>query len=79
MKEDTPSETRMYPREFSNQAHLRNERARCAALSMVLPLKYVNARVAQLVEYDLAKVGVAGSSPVSRSSEFNNMLLWLSR
>ena len=26
-----------------------------------------NARVAQLVEYDLAKVGVAGSSPVSRS------------
>ena len=27
------------------------------------------ARVAQLVEYDLAKVGVAGSSPVSRSIE----------
>ena len=26
-----------------------------------------NARVAQLVEHDLAKVGVAGSSPVSRS------------
>ena len=26
------------------------------------------ARVAQLVEHDLAKVGVAGSSPVSRSS-----------
>ena len=26
-----------------------------------------NARVAQLVEYDLAKVGAAGSSPVSRS------------
>jgi len=25
--------------------------------------------VAQLVEYDLAKVGVAGSSPVSRSNE----------
>ena len=25
------------------------------------------ARVAQLVEHDLAKVGVAGSSPVSRS------------
>ena len=25
------------------------------------------ARVAQLVEYDLAKVGAAGSSPVSRS------------
>ena len=27
------------------------------------------ARVAQLVEYNLAKVGVAGSSPVSRSSK----------
>ena len=26
-----------------------------------------NARVAQLVEHDLAKVGVAGSNPVSRS------------
>ncbi len=25
------------------------------------------ARIAQLVEHDLAKVGVAGSSPVSRS------------
>ena len=29
--------------------------------------KLFYARVAQLVEYDLAKVGVAGSSPVSRS------------
>ena len=28
---------------------------------------FVYATVAQLVEYDLAKVGVAGSSPVSRS------------
>ena len=27
----------------------------------------MNATVAQLVEYDLAKVGVAGSSPVFRS------------
>ena len=26
------------------------------------------ARIAQLVEHDLAKVGVAGSSPVSRST-----------
>ena len=30
-------------------------------------LSISNARVAQLVEYNLAKVGVAGSSPVSRS------------
>ena len=28
----------------------------------------INAIVAQLVEYNLAKVGVAGSSPVYRSS-----------
>ena len=27
------------------------------------------ARIAQLVEHDLAKVGVAGSSPVSRSKK----------
>ena len=33
---------------------------------IVLPI-HIYARVAQLVEYDLAKVGVAGSSPVSRS------------
>ncbi len=30
----------------------------------------VDARVAQLVEHDLAKVGAAGSSPVSRSFHF---------
>ncbi len=29
------------------------------------------ARIAQLVEHDLAKVGVAGSSPVSRSITFD--------
>ncbi|MEY3075157.1 MAG: hypothetical protein RJB25_795 [Bacteroidota bacterium] len=29
----------------------------------------VEARIAQLVEHDLAKVGVAGSNPVSRSFE----------
>ena len=29
------------------------------------------ARVAQLVEHDLAKVGAAGSSPVSRSKNYN--------
>ena len=28
-----------------------------------------NAKIAQLVEHDLAKVGVAGSSPVSRSAD----------
>ena len=29
----------------------------------------VDAKIAQLVEHDLAKVGVAGSSPVFRSSD----------
>ena len=36
------------------------------------------ARVAQLVEHDLAKVGAAGSSPVSRSS-LNDGELWFTR
>ena len=33
-----------------------------------------NAKIAQLVEHDLAKVGVAGSSPVFRS-EYNDFLV----
>ena len=33
------------------------------------PDSYKYARVAQLVEHDLAKVGAAGSSPVSRSGK----------
>ena len=36
-------------------------------ISYVLSTQILFARVAQLVEHDLAKVGVAGSSPVSRS------------
>ena len=35
--------------------------------------KKANAKIAQLVEYDLAKVGVAGSSPVFRSKEKENI------
>lgn len=38
--------------------------------------QFTYARVAQLVEHDLAKVGAAGSSPVSRSS-LNDGKLWL--
>ena len=34
-----------------------------------------NARVAQLVEYNLAKVGVAGSNPVCRSQYLNFILI----
>ena len=32
-----------------------------------------NAKIAQLVEHDLAKVGVAGSSPVFRSKILSNV------
>ena len=34
-------------------------------------IKQRYARVAQLVEHDLAKVGAAGSSPVSRSQKLS--------
>ena len=34
---------------------------------------HVDAKIAQLVAHDLAKVGVAGSSPVFRSKFFKNM------
>ena len=37
------------------------------AVRVQVPLRVPLARIAQLVEHDLAKVGVAGSSPVSRS------------
>ncbi len=40
----------------------------------VLFLGYFIARVAQLVEHDLAKVGVAGSNPVSRSTKGTSYL-----
>ena len=43
--------------------------------SPALDRKIENARVAQLVEHDLAKVGVAGSSPVSRSREVRKTLI----
>ena len=39
----------------------------------VLPLQPVSAEIAQLVEHDLAKVGVAGSSPVFRSFSKGNI------
>ena len=38
-----------------------------ARVSIIAFVFNTYARVAQLVEHDLAKVGVAGSSPVSRS------------
>ena len=39
-----------------------------------LSLHYSNAEIAQLVEHDLAKVGVAGPSPVFRSYILNKAL-----
>ena len=45
-------------------------------------LSSLNAEVAHLVEHDLAKVGVAGSSPVFRSKENPNLVfgffVWVS-
>ena len=40
-------------------------------IALLVELKFVKyiAKVAQLVEHDLAKVGVAGSSPVFRSQK----------
>ena len=35
----------------------------------------VNAKIAQLVEHNLAKVGVAGSSPVFRSKDIEKVSL----
>jgi hypothetical protein len=43
----------------------------CVAFGKVHVLKHI-AKVAQLVEHDLAKVGVAGSNPVFRSTFFTN-------
>ncbi len=37
------------------------------AILQLIISSYINAEVAHLVEHDLAKVGVAGSSPVFRS------------
>jgi hypothetical protein len=39
--------------------------------SIVVLIKIDNAKIAQLVERDLAKVEVAGSSPVFRSATYN--------
>ena len=42
---------------------------KCDKRVVFLYLRINNAKVAQLVEHDLAKVGVAGSSPVFRSTQ----------
>ena len=55
---------------FATQTTKRGHQARCAGLQKA---KF-NAKIAQLVEHDLAKVGVAGSSPVFRSASiFHNI------
>ena len=54
----------------SASVNLKKVLTTCDSYCILLPVlnKAVRyARVAQLVEHDLAKVGVAGSSPVSRS------------
>ena len=47
---------------------------RITSVTKIILKKKRYARVAQLVEYDLAKVGVAGSSPVSRLDEMKRNL-----
>ena len=42
-------------------------------LHIVINVFYFSAEIAQLVEHDLAKVGVAGSSPVFRSFSKGNI------
>ena len=49
-------------------------------LKFALPIRFhttTQAGVAQLVEHDLAKVGVASSSLVSRSDLFGHLIIWL--
>ena len=41
----------------------------CVDIPFILIFCVSQARIAQLVEHNLAKVGVAGSNPVSRSLE----------
>ena len=53
--------------------HLKNTKkllTKYARVSIIAFVFNTYARVAQLVEHDLAKVGAAGSSPVSRSFYF---------
>jgi hypothetical protein len=45
--------------------------------SVVVHKKSDNAKIAQLVERDLAKVEVAGSSPVFRSTTYNARMVKL--
>ncbi len=52
---------------FKNLLHFLKTYAIISVFSEMRKRNIDYARVAQLVEYDLAKVGVAGSSPVSRS------------
>ena len=51
---------------FKNLLHFLKTYAIISVFSEMRKCNIDYARVAQLVEYDLAKVGVAGSSPVSR-------------
>ena len=61
----------------SASVNLKKVLTTCDSYCILLPVlnKAVRyARVAQLVEHDLAKVGVAGSSPVSRSFYFLSLI-----
>ena len=61
------------------QGRGRGFESRLALLSrdIIRENNFINARVAQLVEHDLAKVGVAGSSPVSRSEKRKHIRMYV--
>ena len=51
----------------NNRQKIWQKRKKCITLHRNCETRLPNAKIAQLVEHDLAKVGVAGSSPVFRS------------
>ncbi len=51
----------------NNRQKIWQKRKKCITLHRNYETRLPNAKIAQLVEHDLAKVGVAGSSPVFRS------------
>ena len=54
----------------NNRQKIWQKRKKCITLHRNCETRLPNAKIAQLVEHDLAKVGVAGSSPVFRSNKF---------
>ena len=58
----------LYSRYFSSKKFRKFKKKRIFAVALREKQLKIIAKIAQLVEHDLAKVGVAGSSPVFRSN-----------